>query len=158
MSKILATVACAAILVSALPAHADDGGVEVGTLECEQTDRTNLIIWSEAKYLCSFRSETHEDEVYVGEIDKIGVDLTVDKIETMSWTVVAPTDNADPGALVGTYVGASADAAVGAGGGARALVGGGENAFSLQPIALTGQEGFGVAAGIESFKLELANQ
>lgn len=154
LSRTVSLTACAAALAVALPATADEkGGIEIGTLTCHQTDRTNLVLWSEAKYTCTFTSLTGEDEVYDGEIDKIGVDLTVQKIESMSWTVLAPTDNAEPGALDGLYVGASVDAAAGVGVGARALVGGGEKSFALQPVALTGETGVGLAAGIESFKL-----
>ena len=42
----------------------------------------------------------------------------------MIWGVVAPTNNAGPGALAGDYVGATATVAAGLGVGANALVGG----------------------------------
>lgn len=154
MNKLFALTA-AAVLGTAMPALADEkGGIELGMLTCHQTDRTNLIVWSDATYTCTFDRVKGDEEVYTGSIDKIGVDLTINKIETIKWTVIAPNDRSEPGALSGTYVGASADAAVGVGAGARALVGGGDNSFALQPVSLSGETGVGIAAGIERFKLQ----
>lgn len=153
--KSFAATALAAALAVPTFAAADDPGVEVGTLTCEQHDRVNLVVWSDATFVCTLRSETSDDKVYEGRISKVGADLTVDKIETMAWTVFAPTLDMEDDVLVGEYVGASADAAVGSGGGARVLVGGFENSINLQPVALSGETGFGVAAGIENFTIKM---
>ena len=77
----------------------------------------------------------------------------VAKVETMIWKVIAPFDRTEPGALTGSYIGASIDASLVVGVGARALVGGGGNSFTLQPLSVSGEEGVGAAAGIESFEL-----
>ena len=113
-----------------------------------------LIIWSEAEYTCTLTSTTEPSQSFRGTINKIGVDLTIDKIEAMAWRVVAATADTDPGAIEGAYAGASADAAIGSGGGLRVLVGGSGDTITLQPLAVTGTEGVGVSAGIESFVLE----
>ena len=54
----------------------------------------------------------------------------------------------------GTYVGATADAAIAVGLGANVLVGGSENSIALQPISVEGQTGVNIAAGLAAFKLE----
>lgn len=131
----------------------DKATVEIGTLTCEQTDRSNLVIWSEAEFACVFDAVDDQPEHYVGEITKIGVDLTIEKIETLKWMVFAPSDTTDRGALEGTYVGASADVAAGAGVGVRALVGGMEESFTLQPVSASAETGIGAGIGVEQFKL-----
>ena len=149
LNTLLAASLGAALLAPA--AYASDP-VEIGQLTCRQTDRMNLIVFSEASYSCSFNPVDGPNEMYTGKVGKIGVDLSTSKVETMVWYVFAPS-NAKPGALAGTYIGASADAALGVGAGARVLVGGFENSFTLQPASVFGTEGVGVAVGIEEFKL-----
>ena len=58
-----------------------------------------------------------------------------------------------PGALAGTYVGATASAAVGAGVGANVFVGGSNKSISLQPVSLEGGVGLNVAGGIAALTL-----
>jgi hypothetical protein len=69
------------------------------------------------------------------------------------WTVLAPTTTLGPGALAGTFVGATASAAAGVGVGANVLVGGSGNTVSLQPVSISGGVGLNVAAGIASITL-----
>ena len=151
MKKIMLCAAALTLLGGA--ALSDDAGVKVGLITCEQTDRTNLVIWSEASFLCTYQPVKGNQEIYTGKIEKIGLDLTVNKIETLGWTVIAPSDDVADGALAGTYVGAGADVAVGAGAGVHGLIGGSKETINLQPVALSGETGFGLAAGIERFKL-----
>ena len=158
MTKFLATVGAAAMIAGGLSTGAaakndDQASVELGTLTCEQTDRTNLVVWSKAEYNCVFDAVDDNPEFYKAKISKIGVDLTIDKIETMKWAVVAPSDDTGRGALEGEYVGASADVAAGGGAGVRALVGGGERSFTLQPVSTSAQTGLGAGIGIESLTL-----
>lgn len=148
---LIKAIATSVVALSPLAAMAE---VEIGQLTCRQTDRTNLIIFSEAEFSCVFDPVNGPNERYTGAVSKIGVDLVSNKVETMVWFVFAPADTMAPGALVGDYYGASGDASVGAGAGARALVGGFERSFSLQPAAFSGQEGVGIAAGIEQFTLK----
>ena len=110
-------------------------------------------MWSKAEYNCVFDAVDDNPEFYKAKISKIGVDLTIDKIETMKWAVVAPSDDTGRGALEGEYVGASADVAAGGGAGVRALVGGGERSFTLQPVSTSAQTGLGAGIGIESLTL-----
>ncbi|MEM7526025.1 MAG: DUF992 domain-containing protein [Pseudomonadota bacterium] len=145
-----ATTAAATLFA---PIAASAQSVEIGQLTCRQTDRTNLVFFSEAKFACVFDPVEGPNERYSGAVSKIGVDLSTSKVETMVWYVFAPADSARPGALEGSYGGASADAALGVGVGARVLVGGLDRSFALQPAAVSGSEGVGIAAGIEQFDL-----
>jgi hypothetical protein len=55
--------------------------------------------------------------------------------------------------LAGNYVGASAQATVGAGLGANVLVGGSDRTVALQPLSVQGQTGLNVAAGVADLEL-----
>ena len=59
--------------------------------------------------------------------------------------------------LAGKYGGVDAAAAAGIGLGADVLVGGTGEAFSLQPLAVEGEPGIGIAAGAEQVELIAAN-
>ena len=58
-----------------------------------------------------------------------------------------------PGALAGSYGGATASAAAGVGVGANVLVGGSGNTISLQPISIEGMTGLNIAAGVAALTL-----
>ncbi|MGA9546101.1 MAG: DUF992 domain-containing protein, partial [Rhodomicrobium sp.] len=68
------------------------------------------------------------------------------------WSVYAPTSLRHR-ALVGNYVGASADAAIGVGGGANVLVGGNSATISLQPVSVKSQTGLAIGAGLGQLQL-----
>lgn len=135
----------------ATSAHAD---IEIGTLTCELTDVTNVIVYTNEEFACRFEPNEGDVETYAGEIDSVGVNLQFKDDMTIIWAVIAPTTDAyKPGILEGTYVGGSAEVSIGAGMGAKVLVGGGENSFTLQPISVSGIVGAGAQLGIESFVL-----
>jgi len=94
-------------------------------------------------------------EVYVGDIAKFGLDLGATSGGQMVWAVYAPT-TARYGALAGQYVGATAEATVGAGLGANVLVGGSNRTITLQPLSVQGQTGLNVAAGVGALTLRPA--
>jgi len=150
--RLLAVTALATLLSGA--ALAEEGGFKVGFLSCTLSDSTNLIVYSNEEFTCTYNPNAGENETYSGVITRIGVDLTWKKGQQLLWTVVAPTNNIGPGALAGTYGGVSADVAVGAGVGAKILVGGLEDSIALQPVSLAGNTGVGASAGIESFELK----
>ena len=154
------TATIAAALTAGLAAGsamAADAGSRVGTLTCKATEITNVIVFSETKLLCLYEGANGITEKYEGDVDKIGVDLSIKNNITLIWAVVAPTQTEFlAGQLAGTYVGASADASVGVGAGANVLIGGGENGFMLQPVSVEGIEGIGASIGIQSFELKLA--
>lgn len=133
-----------------------DAGVKVGTLTCKSTDITNVVLFTDTDLDCVYDSvEGNFTELYEGDIDQIGLNLSIKNDVTLVWAVFAPTETEFlRGQLEGTYVGAGADASVGIGAGANLLVGGGENSFTLQPLSVEGIEGAGVSLGIKSFELE----
>lgn len=152
------TMAIGVSLAAALAAGsalAEDPGVKVGTLTCEATEITNAILFTDTNLNCVYESvEPGIVENYEGDIDQIGVNLSIKNDVTLVWAVVAPTETEfAPGQLAGTYVGAGADAAAGVGAGANVLVGGGDMGFQLQPVSVEGIEGAGLSLGIKSFEL-----
>ena len=147
----------AASLLASLPATtalaAND--VEIGVLTCKVQDVTNLIVYTGQTFGCTFDPINDEDQLYSGQISKIGVDLSIKEDFTIVWGVFAPSENAySTDALAGTYVGVGADVAIGVGVGGKVLVGGGAESFSLQPISVSGVEGLGASVGIEKFELQ----
>lgn len=146
-------VATALLLLPVLPASAADPRVEIGRLTCEMTDRTNLIIVSDTKFSCVLVRNDGPKERLTGVADKLGVDLTVKAEERLVWIVLAPSIDAKTSGLEGTYVGGGADVAAVKGVGAKLLVGGFDQSFALQPVAVTGTDGYGVTAALERFKL-----
>lgn len=157
--KIATAIALTSALAagSALAQQQENAGVQMGTLTCEATEITNAIVFTETKLACIYEGSDGLTEEYVGDVDKIGIDLSIKSNVTMVWAVVAPTDTTyQAHQLAGTYVGASADASIGVGAGANVLVGGGDEGFALQPLSVEGIEGVGVSLGIQSFELEPA--
>ncbi len=139
---------------SGTPAYAEEGGTEVGTLNCNVAGGWGYILGSTKKLHCTFTpSGGGEPELYTGSITKMGADIGYTKSGILVWGVIAPTTNLQPGALAGKYGGVSAEVTAGAGPGANVLVGGG-NSVSLQPISIGGQEGLNVAGGIGGVTLE----
>ncbi|MBW3095863.1 DUF992 domain-containing protein [Pseudohoeflea coraliihabitans] len=152
---LLSASALAATLFTA-PVSAQVDTVEVGALNCVVEGGGSFIFGSSRDLACTFTSAADPDmeEVYVGQIDKFGIDLGVTGTTLMSWAVVAPA-NSDfvTGALAGQYVGATASASFAAGLGANVLVSSGGGSIALQPVSVQAQEGVNVAAGIAQLTL-----
>ncbi len=128
------------------------GGIEIGVLSCNSVagTRRNLLIHSTVDVRCVFKTAEGQ-ETYTGETGiGIGVDLNWNRSETTHFVVLGGTSDARLGAhsLAGTYVGGKASVTVGVGVGAGALIGGGAKNISLQPLALEGSSGLGVAGGL----------
>jgi hypothetical protein len=149
-----------AILLAAIPAiPAMTQRVDlakVGTLTCDISGGIGVIIASKKDVTCMFTPVAPGPrEVYVGSITKFGLDIGATSGGEMIWSVFAPTSER-LGALAGRYVGASAEATVGAGLGANVLVGGSGRTITLQPVSLQGQTGLNVAAGVAGLTLQPA--
>ena len=129
---------------------------KVGTLNCDISAGLGVIIASKKRVTCMFTpSAPGPREVYVGDISKFGLDLGATSGGQRVWAVFAPSSRRF-GALAGHYVGATAEATVGAGLGANALVGGSNRTVTLQPLSVTGQTGLHVAAGVAELTLRPA--
>lgn len=136
------------------------GGMQVGVLECTVVpgSRVNLLIRSTADVNCTYNNNG-TIERYVGETGiGLGLDLSFRKEETMHFAVIAASGDVNPGghALAGKYVGGEATATAGVGLGAKALVGGGNKNFSLQPLALETNKGLGASGGLSFLYIEAA--
>ena len=157
-----ARLAAGALVLAAatFPASAQQGGIEVGRLDCVIEGGVGLIVGSSKDLACTFDPAGSEfaPEPYFGVVNKFGLDVGVTGATYMQWIVLAPTANIyAPGALAGNYVGASASASAGVGGGANLLVGGSGSSFTLQPLSVQAQTGVNLAVGVTSFQLRSAS-
>lgn len=148
--------ACSALLalgfLAAPAAHAQTD-IEIGTLECTGGAGVGLILGSKKSYSCTFKGLNGARESYEATITRVGLDIGVTGNSVLVWTVLAATNAYEPRALVGNYVGATADASVGVGGGAKVLVGGSKNNFALQPVSVQGQTGLNLAVGVAELQV-----
>lgn len=154
----LKTVIVAAIIAAALAgqAHAQDQGIELGTLDCAIGGGTGFIFGSTKDLSCTFTpaDKSFAPEAYFGVVNKYGLDIGTTKQTVMQWLVLTPLKNIyAPGALAGDYVGASAEVRAAVGAGANLLVGGSSQAFTLQPLSLQTQTGMNIAIGVSQFQL-----
>jgi hypothetical protein len=124
------------------------GGVKIGYLACDVGEGGGYVLGSAKELDCEFRSSMEGDgiDTYVGSIKKLGIDLGYTARGRLVWAVFAPTAGYHHGSLRGTYLGAAAEATLGAGIGANVLLGGTGGSIQLQPISVTGQLGLNVAA------------
>ncbi len=154
--NVVATLAVVAAVASPIATMAQAERTKAGTLTCDISGGIGLIITSHKDVTCMFTpSQPGPREVYVGGIDKFGLDLGATAGGEMVWAVYAPTTRRF-GALAGSYGGASAEATVGAGLGANVLVGGSDRTVALQPLSMQGQAGLNVAAGVAELTLRPA--
>lgn len=159
--RIPLAAALAAFVVTAAPAFAQQGGVELGMLDCAIDGGTGFIIGSKKDIHCTFKpaNDTFAPEGYFGVVSKWGLDIGSTDQATMRWLVLGPSANIyAPGALAGNYVGASAEVTAAVGAGANLLVGGSGNTFTLQPLSLQTQTGLNLAVGVTNFELRSTDQ
>ena len=142
-------------LVVCMPASAQRPVWEQsGTLNCDVSGGIGFIVGSQRSVNCLFTpSYDGPPEQYVGNITKVGLDVGFTGAGQLVWSVLQSTTRRR-GVLAGSYVGASAEATVGAGLGANVLVGGNDRSVALQPLSIQGQVGLNVAAGIAEISLQ----
>ena len=129
---------------------------KAGTLACDISAGIGVIVASKRNVTCIFTpAQPGPREVYVGSISRFGLDLGATSGGEMVWAVYT-SSNHRIGALTGRYVGASAEATVGAGVGANVLVGGSSRTINLQPVSVQGQTGLNVAGGVTGLELRPA--
>jgi hypothetical protein len=149
----------AVLLFAAGLIHATTGdataksGVNVGVLKCTVDGGIGLILGSSKHMKCSFApAGSGSQDFYKGKVIKIGLDIGVTEKSYITWLVFAP-GKLQPGALAGSYVGATADVAIGVGLGANVLVGGFKKSVALQPVSVEGEVGLNVAVGFGEIEL-----
>lgn len=129
----------------------------LGTLSCEVAGGVGMLIGSNKAVDCRFKQRSGKVERYTGTIGKFGLDVGVTGKTYLSWLVFnTAATRIGEGSLAGTYVGASASAAVGFGLGANALVGGNAKNFGLQPLSAEAGTGLNIAAGVSRLELRPA--
>ena len=144
----------ASALVAGSPASAKDV-IAVGALTCSIKGGASSILGSTRELLCTFRVRPGDrGELYEGQIKKFGLDLGVTNNAALAWTVLAPADvPVYQGVLMGRYIGVAADASIGFGGGANVLIGGSNDAISLQPLSIQGETGVSAAVAVAEVEL-----
>lgn len=155
----ICSVATVAVFIAPATVVAADSGAKVGVLTCSQVKGTkrNLLITSSAQVNCTYEGDDGSNEKYKGETGiGLGIDLSWKSEEVVKWVVIAASNDITPNnhALAGKYYGAKAEATAGVGAQANVLVGGGNKSFTLQPLSLGGQTGFGAAGGLGYLYLE----
>ena len=128
--------------------------VQLGTLTCQLAAVDNMLVYARERFACLFDGEDRQGR-YAGRLTKVGANLQLKREQTLRWLVFAPARHDRPGSLQGGYVGASGEAAVGVGAGAKLLVGGSEDAITLQPLSLsTSTDAAGVSLTLDSLELD----
>ncbi|QJP13211.1 DUF992 domain-containing protein [Starkeya sp. ORNL1] len=149
----LAAVACVAGSVAAAPRAEAADRVDVGVLVCHVKASIGWIVTSKQEMTCTFSSSQGDlPQRYAGSITTVGLDLGVTGAGIMTWGVLAVTAQVAPGALAGTYVGATGDIALGVGVAGNALIGA-DKAFALNPFSVEGNVGASLALGAAGLTL-----
>lgn len=152
--RVAAIVLAAGFLYATAGSAIAASGVNVGVLKCTVDGGVGLIFGSSKDMKCKFApAEGGPEDAYHGSITKVGIDIGVTEKSYITWVVFAP-GKLKSNALAGTYIGATADAAIGVGLGANVLVGGLEKSIALQPLSVSGEEGLNVAVGIGAMELK----
>jgi hypothetical protein len=152
--RITVLIIAAGMICAATGSVAGKTGVNVGVLKCTVDGGIGLIFGSSKDMQCLFAPAGGGPEgLYVGKVNKIGLDIGVTEKSHITWVVFAP-GKVKQSALAGVYVGATAEAAIGVGLGANVLVGGFEKSIALQPLSVEGEVGLNVAVGIGEVELK----
>ncbi|QFU17233.1 DUF992 domain-containing protein [Microvirga thermotolerans] len=153
MLRAATTVAALALVASTGIGEAQaQNRVRAGVLTCNVSGGVGLILGSQKATACTFKPRRGPAERYVGVIRKFGLDVGATQRGVITWAVFAE-GRPVPGSLAGSYVGATAEATVGAGLGANVLVGGSNRSIALQPLSVSGQTGLNFALGVGDLEL-----
>jgi hypothetical protein len=153
LRSILAAASAATLLVGVVPNAYSQSGANLGTLTCNVAGGIGFVFGSSKDLSCLFTRTNGTAEKYTGSIKKFGIDVGFTKEAQLVWLVFAP-GNVAPGAVAGSYGGATASATVGVGAGANVLVGGSNKQITLQPVSVEGSVGLNAAAGIGVVELQ----
>lgn len=130
---------------------------QLGMLKCDTSIGIGEILVRKQTMTCVFTHTDGKKENYTGTVHQYGVEIGMVKEGHLAWAVFAATPAKGAGLLAGKYGGVDASVAAGIGLGADILVGGTGESFSLQPLAVEGEPGVGIAAGVEQIELIASN-
>jgi hypothetical protein len=153
-SSLIGLIFLASFISPAAAQQPSTARAKAGMLSCATSASIGLIVGSRQSMRCQFSPNFGNPEFYSGAITRLGLDLGFTAGGTMAWAVFAPTNQIGPGALAGTYVGASGDVSVGLGLGANVLFGGSNNTVALQPLSVEAQVGVNLALGVAGLSLQ----
>jgi len=153
LRSVLAAASAATLLVGVATAAYSQSGANVGTLTCNVAGGIGFVFGSSKDLSCLFTRTNGTAERYSGSIKKFGIDVGFTKEAQMVWLVFAP-GNIAPGAVAGSYAGATLSGTVGVGAGANVLVGGSSKQITLQPVSVEGSIGLNAAGGIGVVELQ----
>jgi hypothetical protein len=157
MSKLFSTFASltiASMTLGPVAAQQQPSYARSGVLNCTMSPSIGFIIGSHQTVACRFVPHRGAPERYVGALNTLGLDIGITAGGVMGWAVLLSTTDLYPGALAGTYVGASGDIALGLGAGANVLIGGSNRTVALQPISVEGAVGIDVTLGVSGLQLQ----
>ena len=144
-----------AVVAALLPATAFAEGAVIGTLQCRISGGVGMILMENQALDCVYQGvRGGPGSHYIGRLTNVGADIGINGPGVMTWEVVAAVKQPGPGDLAGDYVGAQGDVAVGAGLGGAVLVGGSQNAFSLQPVSFSLNSGLDLSVGFGKISLQ----
>ncbi len=153
LSLIIAIIVAFAATSAATGVYAQ-GRTKVGTLRCNLAPTVGFIVASRQRLSCTYTpDDPWPPEIYIGHFTTVGLDIGAIKGGRMIWAVFAPFRRHYRGALAGTYVGATADVALGGGVGANALIGGSHRSIALQPLSVEATAGVDLTAGVTRLRL-----
>jgi hypothetical protein len=149
------SAAAAFVTILTSPASAQEPRIQLGELDCSLSSSVGLVVTSQRNVSCFFHSANAPETPYVGTLTRVGLDIGITSGGKMVWTVFVNTDKY-AGTLSGSYVGATAEAAVALGLGANVLIGGSNESVVLQPVSVQSTTGFNIAAGVSQLNLCVA--
>jgi hypothetical protein len=158
LKKLTMTAGAAALIAGlatlAVPAQSAPAGVKVGVLTCKVEPGWGYVVGSTKPLHCSYEPTRGRAERYIGDVQKVGLDIGYSDGATMVWAVIAPASDVGKDALEGNYAGAAASVSVGVGAGVNVLVGGLDKSITLQPVSVEGGTGVNLAAGVAAINLK----
>ncbi len=148
--KLTPSVVAAIVLATGIAAAQTQSNLTLataGTLTCTAKD-TPAESKADAELSCAFKAPSGEDSNFTGFIARSGDADTPPGRRVLVWSVLAPTADVNPRALVGTYAGQTGGQPAGR------LTGGAQNEIILQPTTVTSQLGDTPAPTVLQLRIE----
>jgi hypothetical protein len=153
-SKTRQAVRGLAVIAALLPTTAFAAGAVIGTLQCHISGGVGMILMENQVLDCVYQGvRGGKPSHYIGRLTNVGADIGINGPGVMTWEVLAAVKQQTPGELAGDYVGVQGDVAAGPGVGGAVLVGGSQNAFSLQPVSFSLNSGLDLSVGFGKISL-----
>lgn len=143
------------LLLTGASGVAAQAAEQAGVLECHISGTGVRVLVENQAVDCVYEdvAEDAKPAHYIGNLTKVGANVSVNGPGEMVWGVLAESRTLAPDELSGAYVGPEASVKLGVGGGGAILVGGSNNAISLQPFSFESGTGVGITAGAERLLL-----